>query len=58
VTEPTEPKVIAKHIEIRAPRWLAPVWLMKRLGAKVEHEQTLEGEQEKLTLQKEFRIGD
>jgi hypothetical protein len=53
-----EPKVVEKRIEIRAPGWLAPAWLMKRLGAKVEHEQTLEGEQEKLTLEKEFRIGD
>jgi hypothetical protein len=58
MTEPAEPKVIEKRVEIRAPRWLAPAWLMKRLGAKVEYEQTLEGEQEILTLEKEFRVGD
>jgi hypothetical protein len=58
VTEPTEPEVNEKTIVIRGPRWLTPVWLMKRLGAKVERVQTLEGVEEKLTLKKEFRIGD
>jgi hypothetical protein len=60
VNEPTEPEVqvIERDIEIRLPSWLAPAWLMKRLGATVERTQTLEGVEEKLTLEKEFRIGD
>ena len=64
-TEPTEPRVFKKTFTFhtRIPSWLAPPkWMLrrvlKRMGATVEQEQTLEGVHENWKLKKEYRIGE